>query len=194
MVYGNIPLLASLGQKPLLVRTNPQPHPLDKFHHSTLNYGIMVTQIRQLSTDIDDAEAQEDASHLQASEQTSQAQLNNLCPSAIKIISHHIRGRRRKLPPSLQRACEYVIDHAIGKAKVKVEHSGGIMTYAELTRSVEQLEKAPPRLLIQVNVNGQIGGAANGTATTTTITATNPSVESPRPSLPPGQVPDAPAT
>lgn len=93
------------------------------------------------------------AQHLTVNEQTCQAQLNCLAPKAVSIIGNHLKGRRRRLSPSMQRAAEYVIDHAIGKAKVKVEHSGGVMTYADLTRGVEELEKAPPRLLIAVQVN-----------------------------------------
>ena len=51
----------------------------------------------------------------------------------------------RKLPTDLQRACEYVIDQSIGKARQKIEHSGGILTYADLVKSAEDTK---PRALI----------------------------------------------
>lgn len=85
-----------------------------------------------------------------------QDSLNVSASHAVTIVRERIKGERKKpLPSDVRELCTYVIDHAIGKATVKVHHSGGVMTYAELTRSVEQLEKSPPAILIQVNVNGQ---------------------------------------
>lgn len=75
--------------------------------------------------------------------------LNMTAPVAARILQAHIERKRgyKTLPGGLQRACEYVIDHAIGKPKQKVEHSGGILTYRELAQSAEKTEKAPPPVL-----------------------------------------------
>ncbi len=77
--------------------------------------------------------------------------INLTAPVAARILQMHIERRRgfRDLKASLQRACEYVIDHAIGKAKIKVEHSGGILTYSALAESAEKLEQKPPKALAE---------------------------------------------
>ena len=71
---------------------------------------------------------------------------------AAAILDQHIRRRKnyKTLKGSLQRACEYVIDHAIGKARQKIEHSGGILTYSDLAKSAEDLEKKPRDILSEV--------------------------------------------
>ena len=70
--------------------------------------------------------------------------LDGTAVEAARILQNHIIGKRgrRTLKSSLQRACEYVIDHAIGKSRQKVEHSGGIMTYKQLADSAGELEKS----------------------------------------------------
>lgn len=71
---------------------------------------------------------------------------------AAAILDRHIHQvqKHKKLLSSLQRACEYVIDHAIGKSRQKIEHSGGIMTYGELAKSAEDLDKKPRPILADV--------------------------------------------
>ena len=78
--------------------------------------------------------------------------LSGSASRAAVILDDHIAGKRgrRTLRPSLQRACEYVIDHAIGKARQKVEHSGGIMTYKQLADSARELEEKPRDVLAEV--------------------------------------------
>jgi hypothetical protein len=81
-----------------------------------------------------------------------QAILEGTAPEAARLLSNHVYRKRgqRTLKPSLQRACEYVIDHAIGKARQKVEHSGGIMTYRQLADSAHELDKKPRDILADV--------------------------------------------
>ena len=81
-----------------------------------------------------------------------QAILNGSAPMAAQILDDHINGKRgmKTIKPTLQRACEYVIDHAIGKSRQKVEHSGGILTYGELAKSAAALDKKPRDILAEV--------------------------------------------
>jgi len=69
--------------------------------------------------------------------------------TAVRLLQEHINQVKGKknLKPSLQRACEYVIDHTIGKARQKVEHSGGILAYGELAKSAEGLDQKPRPVL-----------------------------------------------
>jgi len=78
--------------------------------------------------------------------------INVTAPAAALILKQHIERRRgyKTLALSLQRACEYVIDHAIGKSRQKVEHSGGIMTYGQLAKSAEALDTKPRPILADV--------------------------------------------
>jgi len=82
-------------------------------------------------------------------EQPVNAILAGAAPAAALILKQHIDRTKgyKKLTYSLQRACEYVIDHAIGKARQKVEHSGGIMTYGELAKSADKLKDKPRKVL-----------------------------------------------
>lgn len=70
---------------------------------------------------------------------------------AARMLQDHLDQKkgRKTLKSSLQRACEFVIDHAIGKARQKVEHSGGIMTYGELAKSAEALNAKPRPILAE---------------------------------------------
>lgn len=81
-----------------------------------------------------------------------QAILEGTAPEAARLLSNHVYRRRgqRTLKPSLQRACEFVIEHAIGKARQKVEHSGGIMTYKQLLDSAQELDSKPRDILAEV--------------------------------------------
>ncbi len=78
--------------------------------------------------------------------------INLTAPAAALILQAHIERKRsyRTLRSSLQRACEYVIDHAIGKARQKVEHSGGILTYRALADGADKLDKHPRPILADV--------------------------------------------
>ncbi|TET43046.1 MAG: hypothetical protein E3J60_01250 [Dehalococcoidia bacterium] len=71
---------------------------------------------------------------------------------AARMLQDHLDQKkgRKTLKSSLQRACEFVIDHAIGKARQKVEHSGGIMTYGELAKSADNLDAKPRPILAEV--------------------------------------------
>jgi len=78
--------------------------------------------------------------------------LNGSASRAAQILDDHIAGKRgrKKLAPSLQRACEYVIDHAIGKSRQKVEHTGGVMTYKQLVDSAGEIETKGRAILADV--------------------------------------------
>ena len=71
--------------------------------------------------------------------------LNGSARDAALILKAHIEGKRgkRTLKASLQRACEYVIDHAIGKSRQKVEHSGGVLTYKQIADDAGEEESRP---------------------------------------------------
>ncbi len=79
-----------------------------------------------------------------------QQTLDATASQAALILSRHVHRERgyKNLAMGLQRACEYVIDHAIGKAKQKVEHSGGVLTYGALFKSADEQAKSSPELLI----------------------------------------------
>lgn len=81
-----------------------------------------------------------------------QDRLDGSARYAAQILDDHIHQLRGKkvLKPSLQRACEFVIDHAIGKSRQKVEHSGGVMTYKDLAESAGNLEKKGRDILAEV--------------------------------------------
>ena len=75
--------------------------------------------------------------------------LDTTASEASAILRKHIKRQRgyKKLPADLQRACEYVIDHAIGKARQKIEHSGGILTYGSLAKEAEKIAAKPRDVL-----------------------------------------------
>lgn len=79
--------------------------------------------------------------------------LDGAAPYAAVLLRDHIRKVRgvKSLKPSLQRACEYVIDHAIGKSRQKIEHSGGILTYAALAKSARDLDEKPRPILAELD-------------------------------------------
>ena len=69
--------------------------------------------------------------------------LDGTARDAAIILQQLIEQRRghKTINTGLQRACEYVIDHALGKSRPKAEHSAGVMTYKQLADSAENLEK-----------------------------------------------------
>ncbi len=81
-----------------------------------------------------------------------QSILDGTAKEAAGILDRHINRVKgyRKLAPSLLSACYYVIDHAIGKSRQKIEHSGGILTYSDLARGAEELDKKPRDILADV--------------------------------------------
>jgi len=78
-----------------------------------------------------------------------QSVIDLTAPVAARIIQAHIERKPgyRTLPAGLLSACYYVIDHSIGKAKIKIEHSGGILTYNALAKSAGKLEEKPRPIL-----------------------------------------------
>lgn len=78
--------------------------------------------------------------------------LDGAAPYAAALLRDHVRKVRgvKSLKPSVQRAAEYIIDHAIGKSRQKIEHSGGILTYAALAKGAESLETKPRDILADV--------------------------------------------
>ena len=78
--------------------------------------------------------------------------LDGAAPYAAALLRDHIRKVRgvKALKPSIQRACEYVIDHAIGKSRQKIEHTGGAMTYKQLMDSAGEVEKKGRDILADV--------------------------------------------
>ena len=76
-----------------------------------------------------------------------QARLDYAAKDAIGILVQRVGQKRKRIAPDLQRACEYVIDHAIGKARQKIEHSGGILTYGSLAKEAEKIASKPRDVL-----------------------------------------------
>ena len=79
-----------------------------------------------------------------------QTSMDVTAAKAMAIIKAHVEYRRksyRHISTDLQRACEYVIDHAIGKARQKIEHSGGILTYGSLAKEAEKIASKPRDIL-----------------------------------------------
>ncbi len=69
---------------------------------------------------------------------------------AARLLQAHVnqvKGHKANMKPSLQRACEYTIDHTIGKARQKVIISGGVLAYGELAKSAGDLDKKPRPVL-----------------------------------------------
>lgn len=80
-------------------------------------------------------------------------QVVNLTASrAARILQDFINRRAGKLSlaPGLQKACEYIIDHAIGKARMKPDLAGGHMSYKELMDSADKLDDKPRPILADV--------------------------------------------
>ncbi len=75
--------------------------------------------------------------------QPTQVTLNMTAPRAARMLEDHIWQVKgyRDIKLSLQRACEFVIEHSIGKARQKIEHSGAVLTYGEVSKSAENLAK-----------------------------------------------------
>ncbi len=69
-----------------------------------------------------------------------QDKLDGSAPVAVEILNKHINQRKgyKKTKDSVLRTCYYIIDHAIGKARQKIEHSGGVLTYSELIKSIDK--------------------------------------------------------
>ena len=73
----------------------------------------------------------------------------------LKAHVEYMRHSYRHISTDLQRACEYFIDHAIGKARQKIEHSGGILTYGALAKEAEKIASKPRDVLADAE---EIGG------------------------------------
>ena len=78
--------------------------------------------------------------------------LDGTARDAAILLQQFIEQRRghKTIRPGLQRACEYVIDHALGKSRPKKEQTGGAMTYKQLADSAEKLEKSGRDILADV--------------------------------------------
>ena len=81
-----------------------------------------------------------------------QDRLNGSAPYAVTLLDNHMNQRRgyKSIKDSVLKTCFYIIDHAIGKARQKIEHSGGIVTYGEVAKGAEELEKKPRPILADV--------------------------------------------
>ena len=77
--------------------------------------------------------------------------LNATALVAVKILARFMDEEPgfKTLRPGIQHACEYVIDHAIGKAKQKTELTGGILTYSQLAKAAEELDHKPREIYIE---------------------------------------------
>lgn len=66
--------------------------------------------------------------------------LNGGARKAARIINAHMEQSQghKKIKDSVLKICFFVIDHAIGKARQKIEHSGGILTYGEIIKSIDK--------------------------------------------------------
>jgi len=78
--------------------------------------------------------------------------LDGTARDAAIVLQQLIEQRKghKTINAGLQRACEYVIDHALGKARPKAEHTGGAMTYKQLADSANNLEKNGRDILADV--------------------------------------------
>lgn len=78
--------------------------------------------------------------------------LDGTARDAAIVLQQLIEQRRghKTINSGLQRACEYVIDHALGKSRPKAEHTGGAMTYKQLADSANKLEENGRDILTEV--------------------------------------------
>ena len=79
--------------------------------------------------------------------QTATAILEGSAIHAARLITDLIRGNRKRISTQRYSAAVFTVEQCLGKARQKVEHSGGIMTYGELARSAEGLDKKPRPIL-----------------------------------------------
>ena len=77
--------------------------------------------------------------------------LDGTARDAAILLQKLIEQRRghKYINSGLQRACEYVIDHALGKSRPKAEHSAGVMTYKQLADSAEKLEQSGREIIAE---------------------------------------------
>ena len=83
--------------------------------------------------------------------------ITETAPRAARILAEHLEGRRdrKTLVAGMKEICMYFIDHAIGKPRQKIEHSGAVLTYGEVAKSAEGLEtKARPVLADSESIAG----------------------------------------
>ena len=75
--------------------------------------------------------------------------INLTAPRAAILLQLYIERKRgfTTMSRDLIEACKYIIDHTIGKARQKVELSGGVMSYGELVKSADELDKKPRPVL-----------------------------------------------
>lgn len=78
--------------------------------------------------------------------------LNGTATEAARLLDKHVNRKRgyKTMKDSVLKACFFVIDHAIGKARQKIEHSGGILTYRALAEGAKALEERPRPILADV--------------------------------------------
>ncbi len=69
--------------------------------------------------------------------------LNSSASHAAALLQQFIERTRghKTISRELLDACKFVIDHAVGKAKQKVEHSGGVLTYKQIHDDVGNMEE-----------------------------------------------------
>lgn len=75
--------------------------------------------------------------------------------AAARIVSDLVKGTRKRISRERYMAVIFNIEQCLGKARQKVEHSGGILTYSTLVKSAENLEKNGPELLIDADKVGK---------------------------------------
>ena len=103
--------------------------------------------------------------------------LNGSARSAARLIQAHMEQSKgnKTIKESVLKICFYVIDHAIGKARQKIEHSGGILSYAELSKSATNLDKKPRDILADVEELASKYKEKTGVSETTNKVQDNPS-------------------
>lgn len=76
--------------------------------------------------------------------------LDGSATKAAQILKDHMNqaAGHKKIKDSVMKIAFYIIDHTIGKARIKVEHSGGVLSYSEIAKSAEDLLKKPPPVLV----------------------------------------------
>ena len=66
---------------------------------------------------------------------------------AAKLLRDLISGTRKRISQQRYSAAVFNIEQCLGKARQKIEHSGGILTYNDIVKDAEKLEKKPRDIL-----------------------------------------------
>ena len=79
-----------------------------------------------------------------------QAILEETAPVAARRLQEFIERKQghKSLIADMRQACEFVINHVVGKPTQKVAFTGTLLTYSDLASSAYALEKGTPRRVL----------------------------------------------